>query len=252
MFLALFDQKNRRVFRGERGETSSAGHKWGGATTYTGLQPNPDHPPFHLLFRLNLNDPQIPVELKPSLSWLPLLCGIRYGACDLGYQVISDTEVKVLTVSEDPWDDFPYKNYPDKLPVEDVTVYQYAYDSANADDVLFYGGIFGFDHLTPLQLSSVEKAVIAKGLYDPEVDDEDVHEFIRDVGFPYLQGSPDDVCPDPQCENHQRIASLRTFAIFSEADDRLQALWGQGGEDLQIIYQICPLCQTIRTTNECG
>jgi hypothetical protein len=32
----------------------------------------------------------------PGAEWLPFLCAIRYGACDQGYQVVSDAEAFAL------------------------------------------------------------------------------------------------------------------------------------------------------------
>src|SRR5262245_55983128 len=108
MLLEFFHPESRRVFRGERDKKSAFGHMFGGAADYSGLAAYERQPPVHLLFRLNTADPAVGVTL-PKAKWLPLLCAIRFGACDLGYRVLSDEKVKILLQSDKKaWDDFPY------------------------------------------------------------------------------------------------------------------------------------------------
>src|SRR5437762_4018977 len=116
MYLAVFHPETRRVFRGKGGKKARFGHMFGGTTEYAGLAAWKRQPPVHLLFRLNTADPAVGVTL-PGVQWLPLLCAIRYGACDLGYRVLSDGEVKILHQTESKaWRGFPYKDYPKKIP----------------------------------------------------------------------------------------------------------------------------------------
>jgi hypothetical protein len=75
---------------------------------------------------------------------LTLLCAIRYGACDLGYRVVSDTEVAILHRREKrAWDGFPYDGYPAKLPPEPIDITEEVYDPANLRDALSYAEVFG-------------------------------------------------------------------------------------------------------------
>ena len=148
MFLAIFHPDSRRVFWGKRGKKSPFGHTFGGAVDYSGLTAYKGQPPVHLLFRLNTTDPAVAVTL-PGLKWLPLLCAIRYGACDLGYRVVSDGEVKILHQTEKrAWDDFPYEDYPEKLPARPVALAEGSYDPGNVEDALFYAGVFGYGALS--------------------------------------------------------------------------------------------------------
>ena len=95
MDLAFFHEDTRQLYRGRRGQESPFGHNFGGAADYSGLAAYDLQPPTHLLFRLNTADPAVGLTL-PASGWLPLLCAIRYGACNLGYRVVSDNEVKIL------------------------------------------------------------------------------------------------------------------------------------------------------------
>src|SRR5436190_15714071 len=128
MYLALFHQQSRTVFHGKRDKKSKFGHMFGGATEYSGLIANKGQPPVHLLFRLNTEDPAVGVSLHGS-KWLPLLCAIRYGACNLGYRVSSDDKVKILHQKEKiVWEGFPYDDYPDALPAKPLTILKGSYD----------------------------------------------------------------------------------------------------------------------------
>src|SRR5260370_863882 len=135
MFLAFFHQESRRVFCGKRGKKSPFGHMFGGAADYSGLAAS-RRQPVHLLFRLNTADPALGVTL-PGVDWLPLLCAIRYGACNLGYRVVSDEEVKILHQTEKKaWDDFPYQGYAEKLQAQPVAITEGAYDPSKLENPL--------------------------------------------------------------------------------------------------------------------
>jgi hypothetical protein len=251
MLLALFHPETRRVFRGKRGTKSPFGHTFGGAADYTGLAAYRRQPPVHLLFRLNTADPAVGVRL-PVAEWLPLLCAIRYGACGLGYRVISDREAKILHQAEKKaWDNFPYDGYPDMLPAQPVALEEGTYDPGKVEDGLLYAGVFGYGALSPKQYAKLVRHVKKKGL--PELFGRDSAEAYLEEGnvSPFVQGRPVDDCPDPSCANHGREASLRTFALFHEDQEHVRKLWGPHCENLQIIYQVCPECTAIRTTNQC-
>jgi hypothetical protein len=252
MILALYHQDTRRIFLGIRGKESPYGHQFGGAAHYAGLAAFHDQPPVHLLFRLNRADPAVGVTLAES-QWLPLLCAIRYGACDLAYRVLSDGEVQILHQEEDKaWDDFPYDGYPEKLPAQTLALAEARYDPGNPSDALRNAGIFGYEALTPDQYAELVRYVIREG-YDPDIFGwESPQDYLQEGNsLPFVQGRPDDDCPEPACANHGRKGSLRVFAIFEEENKYARGLWGPHCDNLQIIYQICPLCGAIHTSNQC-
>lgn len=252
VFLALFDQPNRTIMRGTRRRKSPFAHSFGGGADYSGLTAAKASVPVHVLFRINTDDPLVPVSLGRRTNWLPLLCAIRYGACAIGYKVVSNDKVAILRQSDtQPWDGFPYADYPETLPRENVRIGDNVYDASKPKDALFYGGIFGFDHLTEEQMRKIERLVVSKQVYDPEFDQETPGQFIRESCWPYVQGAPEEDCPNPNCKNHGQTSSLRTVAIFHESAKRIQKLWGPHCGNLQIIYQICSRCKAIQVTNQC-
>lgn len=252
MALTIFHPETRRLFRARRGKQSPFNHSFGGAVDYSGLACFPPEPPVHLLFRLNTDDAAVGVQLSQS-KWLPLLCAIRYGACDLGYRVISDQEVEILHQKESrAWPEFPYEGYPEKLPPQPVLLEEIPYDPGSPRDALVYAGIFGYDALTSNQRARLALFVVEEGIYDPEVDNEETPEaFLEANTWPFVQGLPEEDCPNRSCKLHGRPGSLRILAIFQEEEKEVRKLWGPNCGSLQIIYQICPVCGALRTTNQC-
>lgn len=253
MLLTLFHQQSRRVVHGDRAQMSPFGHTFGGSVDYRGLVAYPKQPPVHLLFRLATADPLVGVEM-PGVEWLPLLCAIRYGACNLGYRVLSDDEVTILHQTEAKgWRGFPYAGYSKKLPAQPVALQPGTYDPAKIEDALSYAGVFGYEALSAAQLGALQRYVETDLLPDQIYSYETAEEYLEDGnGLPFVQGRPNDDCPDPACGNHGIASSLRTFAIFEEEEtERVRELWGPNCGGLQIIYQVCPLCSAIRTSNQC-
>jgi hypothetical protein len=250
MFLNLFHQPSKKVFRGERGHDSGFGHTFGGATHYAGLAAFVGQPPVNLLLRLNTADPAVRVTL-PGAQWLPLLCAVRYGACGLGYRVVSDREVNILFQAEaKAWDDFPYDGYPERLPSSPLVLEEGVYDPSDPENALFYAGVFGYDALSPEQFAALARHVEKDGV--PDIFGYETGEdYLREGNcLPFTQGLPVEDCPAPECPNHGRASSLRTFAIFREGRPEARNLWGPNCGSLQIVYQICPACSAIRTTNQ--
>jgi hypothetical protein len=106
--------------------------------------------------------------------------------------------------------------------------------------------------LTPTRFDQLVRFVVKKGWFDPDVSDcETPEEYLKANCWPFEQAIPDEDCPDPACGNHGQRRSLRTLAIFEEDERNVRALWGPNCGSLQIIYQVCPKCGAIRTTNQC-
>jgi len=249
MFLAFFHLAERLVFRGQRGRGDRFGHTSGGSVSYVGLRTSPDKPPAHLLFRLDTADPCVGVRLSTS-QWLPLLCPIRYGGCAMGYRVISDTEVRILRMGEaEALEGFPRDDYPEELPVESLRVVPGDYDPSDTGDVWFYAGVFGYDHLTPLQYAQMVRDIDESGAWDDGTA-ANAEEYARDNELPYVQGRPQTECPDPACANHSRPASLRTIAVFEEHAELADEMWGPDCGVPQVIWQVCPLCEAIAVENQ--
>jgi hypothetical protein len=249
--LELFHPETRQVFLGVRGRRSRFGHAFGGSANYTGRVANPGQPAVHLLLRLNTSDPAVGVTL-PNTRWLPIFCAIRYGACSLGYRVVSHNRVSILYQAEQTaWDGFPYFGYPASLPAEPITLKEKIYDPAKVEGIIAYAAVFGYGELSSKQHGKLIRFVEKHRFAEVTGFSSAVEWLQKGNGYPFVQGPPEDACPDPDCSNHDRKSSLRTFALFEEGPDRTRRLWGQNCGSLQIICQICPKCSAIHVSNQC-
>src|SRR5262249_17009225 len=144
-----------------------------------------------------------------------------------------------------------YDRYPRKLTAQPVTLEERPYNPRSVDDGLFYARVFGYGALSPKQYANLVRHVEEQRL--PEILGWESAEAYLEEGHsePFVQGRPDDDCPDPACANHGQKSSLRPFAIFQEEPEEVCNLWGDNCGSLQIIYQVCPKCAAILTSNQC-
>ena len=119
------------------------------------------------------------------------------------------------------------------------------------EGALRYAGVFGYGALSAKQYAKLVRYVERKQLHDLFAWESAEAYLEEGNGLPFVQGPPDDDCPDPACANHGRNSSLRTFAIFQEGQKEVRKLWGPNCGSLQIIYQVCPECAAVRTSNQC-
>lgn len=252
MPLQIFHPTLRQVAYSVQPNPPRYGHYLGGSADDLKLTPAPAVP-LHLLFRINLEDPAIGLTLS-GVKWLPLLCAIRYGACDLSYRVVSDSEVSILHLEQkEALPDFPTANYPasfEKLPIELAT------DGYNPDDprsAWGFSAIFGTAHLNDDQKQQIVNLIRETGEYKEfrHSAEQTPLDFVAgNTGGPFFEFKPLDPCPDAQCSNSSVEGSLRTFALYMAGGAFHETLWGPNHADVQVIYQICPLCQAIHVSSQ--
>lgn len=251
MEFIIFHTTPNRVVKVNCVERSEYGHAMGGSAAYEGLTPIPDSPPIHLLFRLNQDDPVLG-QVVSGVQWLPLLCGIHYHACNLGYHVVSNNEVKILHIETPDIHRDSHDDFPDVLPfVESIALRTTNYDPNNIEHALLCARVFEFEGMDPERFQELIRHVEEEDSEQLERFETSAEEALRNiVCSPFMQGRPDDDCPDPACSNHGRKGTLRTLAIFTESWMRdYDRLWlGRGNP--QIVYQICPDCCAIRVTSQ--
>jgi hypothetical protein len=64
-------------------QTSEFGHQFGGGQEYRGTVPEGARKAVHLLFRLSLRDPLMPLQLE-GVDWLPVFYSFQYDGCGMG------------------------------------------------------------------------------------------------------------------------------------------------------------------------
>ena len=206
----------------------------------------------HLLHRFDLSDPLIPFSI-PGLKWLPLYYVFDFRANQVGYKLSSDSSMTTFFPSNDPnvssTESWPAPDFPMEFDQHPVNLSAYSFDPTNLDESETWSGVFGVDHLTTRQRTKLKKRIAkqckAFGEYPPDSDD--LSEFLRS---PFWQGPPRNCCLNPDCKNFQLRNSLNVFAIVPCEPIPGLLIWG--GAEVQTIFEICPLCYTIRSSNQCG
>jgi hypothetical protein len=207
----------------------------------------------HLLHRLDLSDPEIPIAI-PGVRWLPFYYCFDFRANDLGYRLISD-ESLVTFFPDDPnvahEESWPDEAFPLEFPKSSIEVAHYPYDPTRLDDAYAWSGVFGIGRLSEAD-QAVAKQRVAEdveglGFYAPETEEE----YEEALSYPFLQGKPDGECLNPGCPNHSKKGQLITIALMPAEPVAGVHTFGRWGGYTQLIFQLCGLCHTIRATNQC-
>jgi hypothetical protein len=228
-------------------------HTFGGPPDRDAALPEHTHGiRLHLLHRFDLADPLIPISI-PGLKWLPLYYVFDFRANQVGYTLQSDSSMTTFFPADDPnvssEESWPASGFPMEFARHDIKLTAHPFDLRNLDDACEWAGIFGIGHLDDSQRAVLRKRVEEychrMGEYPPDGDD--LSEYLCS---PFSQGPPNSCCINSKCENHEVRKSLRVFAIVPHEPVPGLEIWG--GAYVQTIFEICPLCNTIRSSNQCG
>jgi hypothetical protein len=208
----------------------------------------------HLLHRLDLTDPAIPISI-PGIRWLPLFYCFDFRANDLGYRLISDDELVTYFPKDDPnvtdHESWPEDDYPLEFPRSSIKIAPYDYDPTDLDDAYTWAGIFGIGKLSKRKQAAAKRRVARLwdlgGLAVPETE----KEFEEALLSPFMQGKPDGPCLNPKCSNRKKRGELRTIAMMPAEPVKGVHTFGRWGGSTQLIFQMCPKCHTIRVSNQC-
>ena len=220
----------------------SFNHSFGGTPVHRGIKPRGSSQPLHLLYTFDTKDPLVPVRI-PRVRYFPLYYCFPYNAGALGYQIVSDEEIKILymeTKQVEP--DFPYENYPREFPETPVALTPISYE----------------EHKTLVYYFTLEDC----NLQSKHLSEED-RAFLKQIGYPFTQlggiqrmwqGVPDVPCPNRKCENHKYNCFMQVFAVVWNHPLPNVSLWDDDPKsswEVQIIFQICPQCRSIYACNRC-
>jgi hypothetical protein len=223
-----------------RGKPGSYGHTFGGDIRYGGTVPAGCSAPVHLLYRLDLSDPALPFTVDSEFKFLPFFYAFSYDASPMSYRVLSDHEIEILGIETNvPVPDFPFLGYPqcfDSLPVKVVPVtYQEQRDITMAWYV--------YEHPEVYEAIPPDEIQRFQALGYPITRIGRIHDLLQRP-----RGEP---CPNPACERHGYGYCLETIATIPEKPFNDLDLWQSNGSTIQIVYEICTLCGSIRTYNTC-
>lgn len=206
----------------------------------------------HLLHRLDLSDPAIPIAI-PGVRWLPFYFCFNLHVRNFGYRLISEEMLATYLPDDVPnvadRDAFPTKEFPIEFPRSNIKIGAYAYDPTKLEDAEEWSGVFGIGKLSKADQSVLKKGIAKMtrltGRPTPKIDSE----FEDYLTSPFYQGKYDFTCLNPDCPNHTRKRPLRTIAMMSA--EPVEGLLTMGPDaEVQFIYQICGKCNAIRVSDE--
>lgn len=246
MPLSLFGYRPKSRFEDRIGFESKHAHTFGGQASDFGIEFADAPLPLHLIYRVDLRDPMVPIELKCA-DFLPLLQCFNYGT-ECCYQIKSDTEIKLIKPQKQERY-FPPWEAPATFKKQSTSFAQQSFDPTNADDVMNWKGVFGWDELVE---SERERAIeLARQQTSLNVEENapdstwtyaDVIDCCYDP--PFAQSRPGNRCKNPDCDND----SLRVIALQNDvvADE---LIWPD--EYVQTIWQMCTSCDCVTVSNQC-
>lgn len=219
-------------------------HRFGGTPTHRGIRPRGSSQPLHLLYTFDTKDPLVPVRVR-GVRHLPLYYCFPYNAGAVGYQVVSDDEIKILymeTKQVEP--NFPYENYPNEFPETAVSLVPISYE----------------EHKTLVYYLACEDYNLRKD-YLSQAD----KDLLKEMSYPFAQlggiqrmwqDIPEVPCPNTKCEYHKYDCFMNVFAVVWNRPVPNVYLWDDHPDtrddlEVQIIYQICRKCQSIYVCNRC-
>ena len=219
-------------------------HRFGGPPVHRGVKPHRNGQPLHLLYNFDCKDPLVSIRVA-GVRYLPLYYCFPYNAGAVGYRVISDTEIEILYMeTKEVMPNFPYENYPDEFPETRVSLMPISYE----------------EHKTLVYYLACEDYNLTKD----HVSKED-RAFLKQSGYPFTQlggiqrmwqDVPEAPCPNKKCKYHKYDCLMNVFAVVWNRPVPNVYLWdddpdSRNDEEVQTIFQVCPLCHSIYACNRC-
>lgn len=207
----------------------------------------------HLLHRIDLTDPVVPLSI-PGVRWLPLYYCFDFRANEIGYRLKSDEELVTFfpvddrnVSAEESW---PDDNFPLEFPRSSIQVQPENYDPTRLNDAYQWAGVFGIGMLSKRDQAAAKKRVAklmdSLGMDAPETESE----LEEALSSPFTQGKPRSPCLNPQCPNHHVRGQLTPIALMPAEPVKGVHTFGEWGGGVQLVFQMCPKCQTIRVSNQ--
>lgn len=207
----------------------------------------------HLLHRIDLTDPLVPLKI-PGMRWMPFYYCFDFRVNELGYRLVSDDELVVFFPDDDPnvstSEEWPDKNYPLEFPRSAIRVESLQYDPTIREDAYDWAGVFGISKLSKEDQRFIKQQVANRmaglRLKIPKTE----RDFDQALIHPFGQGKPVGPCLNPECSNRKVRSSLNTIALMPAEPIKGIHTFGRWGDGVQLIFQKCPKCHTIRVSNQ--
>jgi hypothetical protein len=224
-----------------RGNSEKYSHSFGGDFHYDGVVPVGCSIPLDLLYRLDLSDPMLPFTIESDFRFLPFFFPLSYDGSPLSYRVLSDNEIEILALdTPEPTPDLPCARNGQPFDFVPIRVEPITYQEQR--DITMYWWFFQ-SHPELYESIPPDEIQRFKSLGYPPTRIGHTHELLQ-----YPRGES---CPNPMCYHCKERYWLRTIASIPERPFFDLDIWQADGEPIQIVYEICELCGSIRTYNIC-
>mgnify|MGYP007059394867 FL=1 len=251
-------------------DESAFSHSFGGAVQHQGAVTQEHGDPLHLLYRLNTDDPEIPISI-PGVRWVPLYyCFNWRSGMTVGYRVESESKIETFPLARrfknyvSDESEYPYDGFPDQFDIRAVVATRSAFDPLNREHVREYIDVFGTESLGERSRRElIDDLRSDYNLLDEGPADDSDEALLMTISGPSCQGHPENTCPNPGCGNHSAPRSMRIIAIVpaypfgdSVEHETLDVFspWGEQCDlpcsDLEIVYEMCPVCSAIMATSQ--
>ncbi len=236
------------------GGSGAFAHTFGGPSDRVGASPAEcGGRRIHLLFRLDLSDPAVPIAL-PGVRFLPLYYCFDFRVNELGYRLTTDGAMTTYFPENEPnvsgHEQWPADDYPAEFPRSPARVEPVRYDPADPADAAAFAGVFGVGGLSPENRADfgARAAEFAELFgFDPPGTDDELAELLP---APFAQSRPSGRCPNPDCDAHRSGERLRSIALVSGEPVPGVRPWGDHGAGVQVVFESCPHCHAVLATNQ--
>jgi hypothetical protein len=235
---------------------SDYGHTFGGHPAHAGAKrENCNDRLLHLLHRINLEDPLINLRI-PNVQWLPLYYCFDFRVNEFGYRLTSDQDLQVFfwpnEVNISETESYPGDNFPSHFGRTGIMLDRFPYDPTDRDDAYQMAAVFGLDKLSPDDRAWIleHEADECESLLGHRPESEE--ETLKSLSHPFAQGRPNSRCPNPNCANNGKPGNVDVIALMPAEPVPGVHTFGQWGDDVELIFELCPRCQTIHVSNQCS
>ena len=215
-------------------------HRFGGPARHKGIFPNGSDVPLQLVVELDLTDEQVPIAADRPLNSLPLLYPFKYsgGGPVVQYSVISDSEIRILYMSDATADD-PESQYLQvcELPSLRLELVPLNYEQARVIAYRYYDAYFAPDEA------------------DGEILRQLNYPFHIMIGGrrPYIINSGDIICHNPECQYHQRRVWFKCLAMIPPIPvNGDTSFWYEFEGGVSFCFGMCYCCGTMIAFNVCS
>ena len=229
---------SERAFR--LASSTDGRHRFGGPVRHKGIVPNGCDVPLQLVVELDLTDELVPIAADRPLNTLPLLYPFKYGGGGpvVQYSVISDSEIRILYMSDSTADDQESQYLQVReLPPLRLELVPLSYEQARVLAYRYYDGYFAPDEADREILKQLDYPfhILIGGRRD------------------YITNSGDIICQNPECEYYQRRVRFKCFAMVPPIPvNGDTSFWYEFEGGVYFCFGMCYSCGTMIAFNVCS